>query len=162
MCLGHCLATRPMKISLPHSRPGSSSGSTLHMPYRDAALRISNDRNLQTNLTVRDKSHPSASPLRPGPPPGNALSLTQAMAHADRLARIVVNPAIFGGKPIIRGHCLAVEHVLDMLAAGDDIDTIVDGYAWMEREDVLACIEYARRLVGHERIEPLVIEPRTA
>jgi uncharacterized protein (DUF433 family) len=63
------------------------------------------------------------------------------MAHADLLARIVVNPAIFGGKPIIRGHRLAVEHVLDMLAAGDDIDTIVEGYAWMEREDVLACIE---------------------
>jgi uncharacterized protein (DUF433 family) len=99
---------------------------------------------------------------RPGPPRRNALSLTQAMAHADLLARIVVNPAIFGGKPIIRGHRLAVEHVLDMLAAGDDIDTIVEGYAWMEREDVLACIEYARRLVGHERIEPLVIEPRTA
>jgi len=63
---------------------------------------------------------------------------------------------------IIRGHRLAVEHVLDMLAVGDDIDTIVEGYAWMEREDVLGCIEYARRLVGHERIEPLVIEPRTA
>jgi uncharacterized protein (DUF433 family) len=47
---------------------------------------------------------------------------------------------------------------LDMLAAGDDIDTIVEGYDWMERQDVLACIEYARRVVGHERIEPLVIE----
>ena len=86
----------------------------------------------------------------------------QIMAQADLLARIVVNPAIYGGKPIIRGHRLAVEHVLDMLAAGDDINTIVEGYDWMEREDVLACIEYARRLVGHERIEPLVIEPRTA
>jgi uncharacterized protein (DUF433 family) len=84
------------------------------------------------------------------------------MAQTDLLQRIVVNPAIFGGKPIIRGHRLAVEHVLDMLAAGDDIDTIVEGYPWMEREDVLACIEYARRLVGHERIEPLVIESRRA
>ena len=55
-----------------------------------------------------------------------------------------MKPAIFGGKPIIRGHRLAVEHVLDMLAVGDDIDTIVEGYPWMERADVLACIEYAR------------------
>ncbi len=85
----------------------------------------------------------------------------RAMAQPHLLERIVVNPAIFGGKPIIRGHRLAVEHVLDMLAVGDDIDTIVEGYPWMEREDVLACIEYARRLVGHERIEPLVIEPQS-
>jgi uncharacterized protein (DUF433 family) len=33
--------------------------------------------------------------------------------------RITFNPKIFGGKPIIRGHRLAVEHVLGMLAAGD-------------------------------------------
>jgi uncharacterized protein (DUF433 family) len=49
-----------------------------------------------------------------------------------------------------------------MLAVGDDIDTIVEGYPWMERADVLACIEYARRLVGHERVEPFVIEPSSA
>lgn len=35
------------------------------------------------------------------------------------LERIVVNPHIFGGKPIIRGMRIAVEHVLGMLAAGD-------------------------------------------
>jgi uncharacterized protein (DUF433 family) len=67
----------------------------------------------------------------------------QVMAQADLLTRTVVNPAIFGGKPIIRAHRLAVEQVLDMLAAGDDIDTIVAGYPWMGRADVLACIEYA-------------------
>jgi hypothetical protein len=49
---------------------------------------------------------------------------------AELLDRITVNPTIFGGKPIIRGHRLAVEHVLAMLAAGDDIDTILAGYAW--------------------------------
>jgi uncharacterized protein (DUF433 family) len=41
------------------------------------------------------------------------------MAEQDLLARITFNPKIFGGKPIIRGHRLAVEHVLGMLAAGD-------------------------------------------
>lgn len=76
---------------------------------------------------------------------------------ADLLDRITVNPEIFGGKPIIRGRRLAVEHVLDMLAAGDDMNTILSGYPWLEREDVLACMEYARRLVAHERVEPRVI-----
>ena len=71
------------------------------------------------------------------------------------LARITVDPTIYGGKPIIRGRHLAVEHVLAMLAAGDDVDTILAGYAWLEREDVLACLEYARRMVAHERTWPL-------
>jgi uncharacterized protein (DUF433 family) len=69
------------------------------------------------------------------------------------LERITVNPEIFGGKPIIRGRRLAVEHVLDMLAAGDSVDAILEGYPWLEREDVQACLVYARRVVAHERIE---------
>ena len=75
------------------------------------------------------------------------------MNDADLLKRITFNPEIFGGKPIIRGRRLAVEHVLQMLEAGDSVDDILRGYAWLEREDVLACIAYARRLVGHERVE---------
>ena len=75
----------------------------------------------------------------------------------DLLDRITIDPAIFGGKPIIRGHRLAVEHVLGMLAAGDDVDTVLAGYDWLERDDVLACVEYARRLVAHERVAPRII-----
>lgn len=75
------------------------------------------------------------------------------MNEAELLKRITFNPEIFGGKPIIRGRRLAVEHVLQMLEAGDSIDDILRGYPWLEREDVLACIAYARRLVGHERVE---------
>ncbi|MFP4032759.1 MAG: DUF433 domain-containing protein [Desulfococcaceae bacterium] len=73
---------------------------------------------------------------------------------ADRLGRITQNPSIFGGKPIIRGRRLAVEHVLGMLAAGDDMDTILEGYPWLEREDILACLEYAQKIVGNERSRP--------
>ena len=71
------------------------------------------------------------------------------------LKRITVNPKIFGGKPIIRGHRLAVEHILGMLAAGDTINNILEGYPWLENEDIQACLIYAHRLVGHERIEVL-------
>lgn len=74
------------------------------------------------------------------------------------LDRITVNPRIFGGKPIIRGRRLAVEHVLGMLAAGDTVETVLSGYPWLERDDVRACIAYAHRLVEHERIEPLIAE----
>jgi uncharacterized protein (DUF433 family) len=74
------------------------------------------------------------------------------------LERITINPKIFGGKPIIRGRRLAVEHVLAMLAAGDTRETILEGYAWLQPEDIQACLVYARRLVGHERVEPLLVE----
>ena len=78
------------------------------------------------------------------------------MNEQQLLDRITVNPQIFGGKPIIRGRRLAVEHILSMLAAGDTIETLLEGYPWLEREDIQACLIYARRLVGHDRIEPLL------
>ncbi|MEO8601712.1 MAG: DUF433 domain-containing protein [bacterium] len=68
------------------------------------------------------------------------------------LERITIDPAIFGGKPIVRGRRLAVEHVLGMLAAGDTAEAIVAAYPWLEGDDVRACLVYARRLVGHERV----------
>ena len=80
------------------------------------------------------------------------------MDEAILLQRITVNPKIFGGKPIIRGRRLAVEHVLGMLAAGDTESNILEGYPWMEPEDIRACLTYAHRLVGHERVEPMLVE----
>jgi uncharacterized protein (DUF433 family) len=80
------------------------------------------------------------------------------MNVANLLKRITVNPKIFGGKPIVRGRRLAVEHVLGMLAAGDTVDDLLRAYPWLEREDVLACLAYARRVVGHERIEPAITD----
>lgn len=70
------------------------------------------------------------------------------------LERITINPKIFGGKPIIRGRRLAVEHILGMMAAGDTPEIILEGYPWLEAEDIQACLLYARKIVGHERIEP--------
>jgi len=80
------------------------------------------------------------------------------MDETKLLERVTVDPKIFGGKPIIRGRRLAVEHVLGMLAAGDTSETILSGYPWLEPEDIQACLVYARRLVGHERVEPLLME----
>ncbi len=75
----------------------------------------------------------------------------------ELLARITVNPDIFGGKPIIRGRRMAVEHILGMLAAGSTASEIVEHYSFLENEDIQACLIYARRLVGRERVEPALV-----
>lgn len=58
--------------------------------------------------------------------------LTMEMDETKLLERITINADIFGGKPIIRGRRLAVEHVLGMLALGDSEETILEGYPWLE------------------------------
>jgi len=75
----------------------------------------------------------------------------------DLLQRITVDPRIFGGKPIIRGRRLAVEHVLGMLAAGSSAEEILAGYDWLEPDDIRACLAYAERLVARERVEEAIV-----
>ncbi|HUP22911.1 MAG TPA: DUF433 domain-containing protein [Thermoanaerobaculia bacterium] len=75
------------------------------------------------------------------------------------LQRITTNPKIFGGKPIVRGYRLAVEQVLSMLAGGDTVEAILEGYPFLERDDVLACLAYARRLVARQRVRPMKVGP---
>jgi uncharacterized protein (DUF433 family) len=78
------------------------------------------------------------------------------MTEAMLLDRIEVNPKIFGGKPIIRGLRMAVEHVLGMLAAGDTPEKILQEYPFLEPEDIQACQLFAyRSVIGesvHERV----------
>lgn len=61
------------------------------------------------------------------------------------LDRITYNPAVFGGKPIIRGHRLAVEHILGMLAAGDTPEILLAGYPWLQAEDIQTCLLFRRK-----------------
>ena len=67
------------------------------------------------------------------------------MIETKLLERITSNPTIFGGKPIIRGRRLAVEHILGMLGAGDTPETILEGYPWLEMDDIRACLIYEKR-----------------
>jgi len=76
------------------------------------------------------------------------------MGDSDLLRRITTDPAIFAGKPLIRGHRLAVEHVLSMLAAGDSAQDLLAAYPFLEPEDIRACILFAYKLVAHERTDP--------
>ena len=80
------------------------------------------------------------------------------MDEQKLLDRITVNPAIFGGTPIVRGRRIAVGHILGMLAAGDTLEEIVEFYPFLEKEDIQACLIYARRIVGRERVEPALVD----
>ncbi len=62
------------------------------------------------------------------------------MTADELLDRITVDPAIFGGKPILRGMRIAVEHVLGMLAAGDAPERLLEEYPFLEAADIQACL----------------------
>lgn len=78
------------------------------------------------------------------------------MPEEQLLERIQVNPKVFGGKPIIRGLRIAVEHVLGMLAAGDTPDTILKEYPLLEPEDIQACLVFAYRTMRGEQVHDRV------
>ena len=78
------------------------------------------------------------------------------MTEAELLNRIEVNPKIFGGKPIIRGLRIAVEHVLGMLAAGDTPEKILQEYPFLEPEDIQACLLFAYRSMAGEQVHERV------
>jgi len=60
--------------------------------------------------------------------------------------RISMNPDICHGKPVIRGLRYPVENMLELLASGMTIDNILLDYEDLEKEDLLACLEYAAKL----------------
>ena len=66
------------------------------------------------------------------------------MGHeTELLDRITVRTDVFGGKPIIRDMRFAVEHMLELLAAGDTAETILREYPFLEPEDIQACAMFA-------------------
>lgn len=63
--------------------------------------------------------------------------------RAERLGRITIEEDKCGGKPCIRGYRMRVTDVLEMLAAGASFDEILEDYPFLEREDIVASLEYA-------------------
>jgi uncharacterized protein (DUF433 family) len=61
--------------------------------------------------------------------------------------RIVVDPEILAGKPVIRGTRLSVELILGLLAAGQSESDLLANYPGLVREDILACLSCASYLV---------------
>ena len=69
--------------------------------------------------------------------------------------RIIVNPKILAGKPVIRGTRLAVEFILELLAAGQSESDILTNYPGLTREDILACLSYASYLAHEYKAFPI-------
>ncbi len=65
------------------------------------------------------------------------------------MERIVTNPEILGGKPIIRGTRLSVEFILELLASGMTKEEILADYPHITKEDLYAVLEYAAH--GHQK-----------
>jgi len=69
--------------------------------------------------------------------------------------RIVIDPSILGGKPIIKGTRLSVEFILELLGNDWSHETIIGNYPQLENEDVLAALNYASNLLKTEHIYPV-------
>ena len=70
--------------------------------------------------------------------------------------RIVVDPEILVGKPVIRGTRLAVELIVDLLAQGWSEEDILKNYPGLTREDVHACLRYASAVMQSEKVYPIL------
>jgi len=69
---------------------------------------------------------------------------------------IEIHPDVCNGRPVLRGTRIAVQSVLEMLAAGDSVDDVLEGFPSLQREQVLACVDHAARLMGnHYSFEPV-------
>ena len=68
--------------------------------------------------------------------------------------RITINPEICHGKPTIRGLRYPVETILELLSSGMTFEDILADYEDLEREDILAALDYARRITQINHIEP--------
>ena len=69
--------------------------------------------------------------------------------------RIGIDPEVLAGKPVIRGTRLAVELILELLAAGQSEDEIRANYPGLTRDDILACLSYASSLVHEYKAYPV-------
>lgn len=67
----------------------------------------------------------------------------------NRKDRITFDPDQCGGRPCVRGYRLRVTDVLDMLASGASTEEILTDYAFLEIEDIRACLSYASRQLDH-------------
>jgi uncharacterized protein (DUF433 family) len=69
--------------------------------------------------------------------------------------RVVLDPKILVGKPVVKGTRIAVEFVIELLAEGWTESQILHNYPGLAREDIQACLRYASDLLHAEKLYPL-------
>ena len=62
---------------------------------------------------------------------------------------IIIDPAVCNGRPVVKGTRITVQSVMEFLAAGDSVDDVLEAYPSLSREQVLACMEWASRLMAN-------------
>ncbi|MDE0017485.1 MAG: DUF433 domain-containing protein [Candidatus Poribacteria bacterium] len=72
------------------------------------------------------------------------------------MVKIVANPGILGGKPIVEGTRLSVEHILGLLASGMSHEEIIADYPELSEESIRAVLAYAARALKNEIIIDVV------
>src|SRR5262245_720712 len=68
--------------------------------------------------------------------------------------RIIADPRILAGKPVVKGTRIAVDLVLEELAQNPAIDELLAAHPDLTRDDVQACLAYARAIVTGEEVSP--------
>jgi len=71
--------------------------------------------------------------------------------------RIIIDPAILCGKPVVKGTRLAVEFIVDLLAQGWTAADVLKNYPGVTQDDVLACLSYASAVLHAEKVYPVSI-----
>ena len=69
--------------------------------------------------------------------------------------RIIINPEVLAGKPLIKGTRIAVEFILDLLANGWTHETILENYPQLKKEDLIAALRYAAETLKAEKVYPV-------
>ncbi len=70
----------------------------------------------------------------------------------EKMGRITYDPEVMKGKATIRGMRISVEMILEMLTAGMTIEKILKEYPVLEKEDILAALDYATKTIKNEKI----------
>ena len=105
-----------------------------------------------TQESPRVKDVPTARPVAARLPLDGRLRIVKNRANSmnlERLNRITVEAGKCGGRPCIRGQRIRVTDVLELLSAGASIEEILRDYPSLEREDILAALDYAAHQTDH-------------
>jgi len=74
------------------------------------------------------------------------------MSEETLLRRIVINPEIMLGKPVIKGTRLTVELIVEKLAYGETVEDIKKDYPFITEDDIKAALLYAAKRLAHEEV----------
>jgi uncharacterized protein (DUF433 family) len=80
------------------------------------------------------------------------------MTEKQMLDRIIIDPKVKVGKPVLKGTRLTVEYILGLLAQGSTVDEILQEYNGLTPEDIQACLLFAAKTLESTLFVPLLGE----